>query len=454
MLACLWLVASTTAAQAPAPGAAPAPPPLASTTDAGAAAPAPDATLAPTTTEPAPQPPASTEPLPQPSASTEPTAEELAALQKALGADASTSPSAATAANVVGAAAQQALTSTAAMNPDIALIMDVAGAYFSSDENLQSGGHDPRATGFTLQQVEMSLGANVDPFVRLDANIVFAQFGVEVEEAVATTTSLPYNLQLRGGQFLTRIGRQNNTHPHTWKFVDQPLVFGKFFGAENNRGLGAEASWLVPLPWFVEVVASATTPDGECCARSYYGGSGLKVAGPEDVVATGALKQFFPLSDDVSLLWGLSAQGGPNPTGQKNRTEVFGTDLYLRYRPVDDPGRGSLSLTTEVFARRRQVPDAVLADVGGYAQVVAQWALQYEAGVRAELVTGVNDDPLDPTWTGPAHRYSAQATFYPSHFSRVRAQTSVAVPPDGAPPVVAAMLALEVLIGAHGSHAF
>ena len=39
-------------------------------------------------------------------------------------------------------------------------------AWFSSDAPRQAGGHDLLANGFFLQQVEMSLGASVDPFLR------------------------------------------------------------------------------------------------------------------------------------------------------------------------------------------------------------------------------------------------------------------------------------------------
>lgn len=73
--------------------------------------------------------------------------------------------------------------------------------------------------------------------------------GVEIEEVYATTTSLPANLQLRAGQFLTRFGRFNPTHPHTWDFVDQPLIIGNFFGPDGNRGVGAELSYLMSLPF-------------------------------------------------------------------------------------------------------------------------------------------------------------------------------------------------------------
>ncbi|MEY3014868.1 MAG: hypothetical protein RIT45_3603, partial [Pseudomonadota bacterium] len=149
--------------------------------------------------------------------------------------------------------------------PDISLILDTAAAAFIGAPPAQLGNHDPRDAGFNLQQLELHMESSVDPYLQLETNIVFAQFGVEVEEAYARTTRLPGRVQLRAGQFLARAGRSNPKHPHAWHFADQALVNGKFFGSEGQRGLGAEVSWLAPLPWYVELIAGAAMADGACC---------------------------------------------------------------------------------------------------------------------------------------------------------------------------------------------
>ena len=119
------------------------------------------------------------------------TAAELAEIEAALGSDAKD-----TAATAPAAAAPVA----SSFNPDIALILDVAAAWFSEDDNLQTGGHDPLKTGFNLQSLEMAIGKAVDPYFRFDANLAFSQDGVEIEEVYATTLELPANLQVRAGQ--------------------------------------------------------------------------------------------------------------------------------------------------------------------------------------------------------------------------------------------------------------
>jgi hypothetical protein len=348
------------------------------------------------------------------------------------------------------------------MNLDIALVLDVAAAYFSESDPLQSGAHDPVKNGFNLQQLELSLGSVVDPYFRVDANLVFSLFGVELEEAYGTTLDLPFGLQARAGQFLTRFGRINASHPHAWNFVDQPFAIGRVFGAEASRGLGLELSYLAPLPWYAEFVVSSTDAAGEGTARSFFGANDLGVKSPSDLLYVAALKQFFPLlSDDWSLFFGLSGAFGPNSSGRDNRTDVFGSDLYLKFRPITCQSPVVVALTSEWLYRRRQVPDAVLADVSSYSELfyrfVERWAVaaRYEYGSPSYSASGDPSvvDPVDPNFTQDRHRVAANVTFYPTEFSRIRLQGSRDVP-GWRPAVWASFLALELVAGAHGAHAF
>lgn len=369
---------------------------------------------------------------------------ELKALAEAAAADAGA------AAKPVGPTAIAAPSS----NPAISLIFDGAAAAYTDARPMLTGGHDPKRNGFNLQQLELHMESSVDPYLHFQTNIVFAQFGVEVEEAYAETMALPLGLQLKAGQMLTAFGRINPTHPHAWSFVDQPLMIGKFFGSEGNRGLGVQASWLTPLPWFTEIKLAATDAAGECCARSWLGGTDLPVRRPSDVLYTLTAKSFVPVDDDWSVTVGLSGQDGPNASGNGNRSEVLGADLYLRFRPADDPQRRSLSLQIEHGVRSRQLPGTHLVDHAGYAHLVGVFALRWEAGWRTDWSTGVSNDPLDATWTGQRTRHAAQLTFYPSHFSRLRLQVSADLPSWRQEPIYGAVLALETLIGDHGAHNF
>src|SRR5215831_7263436 len=114
---------------------------------------------------------------------------------------------------------------------------------YSSDKHLDQievGDHDPMQRGFNARNTE-----------------------VEVEEAFMQTTSLPLNLQVKAGQFFSAFGRINPTHPHTWDFVDYPIVAGKFLGPDGLRGVGAQISWIIPVPWYSQLLLGVQNGRGE-----------------------------------------------------------------------------------------------------------------------------------------------------------------------------------------------
>ena len=369
---------------------------------------------------------------------------DVQALQAALAADASATVEPAPAASA-----------DSPLIPQISLIFDGAAAWFSDRNNLQQGGHDPTRTGFNLQQLELHMESNVDPYLHFAANIVWGPAGVELEEGFAQTTALPGNLQVKAGKFLNPFGRLNPTHPHAWHFVDAPFALTKMLGPDGSRGLGTEVAWLAPLPWFFEARVAVSHPDSDT-GRSFVGAEAKPVHTPADLVWTGNIQQFFAMNDDWSLLWGLSTQQGTGPQPQTT-AQIYATDLYLRWRPLDNPDRLAVSLQMEALARVREwtlLNSGPVADFAGYAQLVAELNPRWEVGERSELGTGVKDDPLDPTWSGKRHKHSLQVTYYPSHFARLRLQGSIDVPSWRDEPIYACMLALETVIGAHGAHTY
>ena len=377
-------------------------------------------------------------------------------IRAALGQDAAAAKESAPPPEPTVAPSGSGLGASPELNPALSIIGDFALAWFSDDETSQRGGHDPTETGFNLQQLELSFQAAVDPYFKFYGNIVFSLFGVEVEEAYGQTLGLPLNLQVRAGQFLSRFGRLNNTHPHSWDFVDQPMVHGRFFGSEGQRGLGVELSALLPLPWYVEIVGTVLNPEGGATMRSFYGNDDLGIDNIDDFVYVAALKQFFALSRDWSLAWGLSGAFGPNATGQDNRTEIYGTDLYLKWRPISYGSYTIVSLQTEWMLRRRQIPGDVLQDFGGYAQVFWRFARRWATAARYEFLSGVSADYLDPLEDDHEHRAAVNVTFWPTEFSRLRLQYSVDIPKwrTDEDLVHAVFLTLELVAGAHGAHTF
>ena len=108
---------------------------------------------------------------------------------------------------------------------------------------LQGGGHNPQRRGFTLQQAEVSLAGVVDPYLTGEAHVVFLEDGVELEEAFIPTTSLPGGLQLKAGHFLAEFGRMNPTHPHAWRWIDEPVINSRLLGLDGTRAPGARLAW-------------------------------------------------------------------------------------------------------------------------------------------------------------------------------------------------------------------
>lgn len=342
------------------------------------------------------------------------------------------------------------------LNPDLSLIGDFAAAAYSSTFTM-TGDHDPKENGFNLQALELAASAAVDPYFRFDSNLTFGNSGVELEEAYGTTLALPANFQVRAGKFLTRFGRFNPTHPHAWEFSDQPLVLGRFFGSDGNRALGVEVSNLLPfLPWYSEVVVSATDARGEGTSRSFLGKASDPIKAPRDLQLTTALKQFFAVSDDLSLSTGLSGAFAPNPSGEGTRTEIYGADAYFKYRPITQASYTIVSLHLELLQRRYHTPGGVFVDSGGFANLFYRFAYRWGAGLGAEYVTAAENHPLegDPDVSGTQQRYKAALTFWPTEFSRLRLQYDLE--PRGVRPNVghAVFLTVEFAIGAHGAHKF
>ena len=106
-----------------------------------------------------------------------------------------------------------------------------AGGSTANDiESLQFGGHDPNQRGFTVQNVETTFEGKVDPYFRGQAAIIYqidpeGESFLELEEAYAETLALPWNLQVRGGQFFTE--NQNSDKMYLLVEGEVSLVRGK-----------------------------------------------------------------------------------------------------------------------------------------------------------------------------------------------------------------------------------
>ncbi len=369
--------------------------------------------------------------------------------------------------------------------PDISLdgLFAAAASTAPDLENLETGAHDPNQRGFTVQNLELTLGGNVDPYFTAISHIVLqidreGESTLEVEEAYLTTTALPANLQLRTGQFFTQFGRLNPTHPHTWAFADQPLINGRMFGGDGMRGPGVQLSYLVPLPLYTEAMVAVQNSQGETAfsfrnvpGEDLFGRTLVErqVEGIGDLLITPRLATSFNPSDTQTVLLGVSGAFGPNGSGESARTQIDGLDLYYKWKPLRTvKGWPFVVWQTEVMKRRYETaavaddpatvqdetaPEEVLRDWGGYTQMVWGFTPRWVAGLRGDYVAGRGGDLTDPLRERRV-RVSPNLTFYPSEFSKWRLQYNWDHLQTRDDNVHSVFLQWEFLVGTHGAHAF
>src|SRR6478736_1575708 len=350
---------------------------------------------------------------------------------------------------------------------------------------LELGDHDPAKRGFSLRNAEIAIDGAVDPYFKGFANIVLkldknGETSIELEESFAQTTSLPANLQVKAGQYFAAFGRQNAQHPHTWSFVDQPLILGRAFGPDGLRSLGAQLSWLAPTPFYTEAFLSVMDGQGSTAfsfrnpgepdtagVNRYAGRATLDrtLGSAADLLYVPRLASSFELSDTQTLLAGVSAAFGPNSTGPHERTEIYGVDLFWKWKPAN-AAQGFPFVTWQTEALWRQfsagadpsaptpLPAATIRDSGAYTQIVWGFHPRWNAGLRADYVDG-NDaatTPDDP-YRGLRYRFSPELTFLPSEFSKLRLQYNYDHG-DNFGTAHSIWMQLEFGLGAHAAHQY
>lgn len=377
------------------------------------------------------------------------------------------------------------------MNVSFVGIMDFGWSTESDVASLQLGDHDPQVRGFSVPNAELALDGAVDPYFKAYTYIVYkldanGETGVELEETYFLTTSLPHNLQLKGGQFFAEFGRQNQQHPHSWAFVDQPLVLNRVFGPDGLRSQGARLSWLIPTPWYTEAMVGVLNSAGGTAysfrsdeSSEIHGGPATErvVRGINDLLFVPRLATSFELTRTQTLVLGASGAFGPNNSGPNARTQIYGADLYYKWKAANaDQGFPFVSFQSEALARRYHAPareaitdlsaglnDGVvvdglvlpaetLRDGGVYSQILWGIKPRVVAGLRGEFVNGENGS-FESALRADRYRVSPNLTWYPTEFSKFRTQYNYDHR-SGIGADHSVWLQFEFLLGAHAAHKF
>jgi TolA-binding protein len=350
-------------------------------------------------------------------------------------------------------------------------------------DHIEVGDHDPQQRGFNARNVELAFDGAVDPYFEGFANIVFKldndnQTEVEVEEAFMQTTSLPFNLQLKAGQFFAAFGRLNPTHPHTWDFADTPLVNGLFLGPDGLRGVGAQGSWTLPLPWYSQLIFASQNGRGSTgFSFRNPGDDGMffdrittdrEARGLQDFVWIPRFENSFNLSDTQTVLAGASGAFGSNETGANSRTQIYGADLLYKWKSSHaEGGFPFVKWQTEFMYRRFQAGHGAddsfpvaetFHDWGLYSQVMWGFKKGWVAGIRGDYVHMQDSMFTDDLDRQSRWRLSANLTWYPTEFSKIRLQYNQDFLEENfflsAREVESIFLQWEFILGAHGAHKF
>jgi cell division protein FtsB len=358
-------------------------------------------------------------------------------------------------------------------------------AYSSARDlkRIEVGDHDPLQRGFNARNIELALDGAVDPYFEGFANIVFKldddnETEVEVEEAFMQTTSLPFNLQLKGGQFFAAFGRINPMHPHVWDFADDSLVHGRLLGPDGLRGVGAQISWTLPTPWYSQLILAVQNGRGSTgFSFRNPGDDGIffgrrttdrEARGLQDFVWIPRWENSVDLSPTQVVLAGVSGAFGSNDTGANSRTQIYGADLLYKWKSSRaEGGFPFVKWQTEAMYRRFEAGRGIdqsfpvaetFHDWGIYSQVLWGFKKGWVAGIRGDYLHMTDSEFTDDDERQTRSRISANLTWYPTEFSKIRLQYNHDFLEETfflpGRDVDSVFLQFEFILGSHGAHKF
>ena len=233
------------------------------------------------------------------------------------------------------------------------------------------------------------------------------------------TTSLPWNLQARGGRFFADFGRLAKFHPHEYSFVNTPLSLERIVGGESQAD-GVELSYLFPTPFFLR---------GTIGGYNKIGADNERVENDKSrswsrFTYLSRLSSYFDLTDNHSVELGTSLAYTPSvrlssDPRSGNRT-MSGVDLTYRYQPLGSTLHQGLTIGAEFFG------NSELEERGsGYRRMFAPGGYVYaDMKLSREWSAGFLYDNA-PSLSSPGKKtqsYSPFLTWKLSEFNRLRFQ--------------------------------
>lgn len=369
-------------------------------------------------------------------------------------------------------------------NPEISLILQ--GVYADKEDLttrpisgfLPDGTAGEPGRGFSVDDSELVLAANIDPYFRGYFNAALNDDSVGVEEAWFQTLALGAGLSVKGGRFRSAIGYQNEQHPHAWDFATNSLMYQVLFG-EGYSNDGLQLKWVAPTDLFTElggeIGRGANFPGtdrnqngvGSYTLFGHVGGD-LGVShswrGGVSYLSTRAVDRSGSLSDFA---------GAGVDTAFTGDSTTWLADFVWKWAPLGNPAVNNFKLAAELFRREE---DGSLdceggglcgtgtlgryraTQYGGYLQGVYQFMPYWRGGYRYDLLDPGSRDFGDhnASLPRPDHRpsrHSLMVDYSPSEFSRLRLQYTRDRASEGQEENQWYLQYIYSL-GTHGAHAF
>ncbi|MBK8056402.1 MAG: hypothetical protein IPK33_00585 [Gemmatimonadetes bacterium] len=357
--------------------------------------------------------------------------------------------------------AGQAGASNPRLLPDLSAVGDLIG------DLSPKGSTEEDRSRFGIREVEVAIQAAVDPYFRGDVFLgISDNEGVSIEQAYLTASALPWGLELRLGRLLMPVGKENTTHRHDLHTIEYPYVLQRFLGPEGLKGTGIYASKVVsPFGFYQELIVTAVDRFGEV-------NPDLVADEPANKKLTGLgysarLRNYWDLSQSAnvelsgSVITGEREQPLNNPLADGTnavdvRQTVYGADLTVRWRPLQQGLYRSFILQTEVLRQVNGVPASDVGYAGPTRDYTGFYAYaRWQTGRRGYV--GARTDVLqDPDYGGGTTRAaSAYLEFFPSEFSKLVAGYERVIPPrTSAAAYDRIILQATFALGPHKPHPF
>ncbi len=255
----------------------------------------------------------------------------------------------------------------ALFSPYIGLMIEVPARFTT-----QKGGYE-NTNQIEMREAELNIYSNIDPFVRAFA-LISGSDEVSIEEAYFLTSSLPYDLQVRGGKFFANLGRLNKIHTHDLPFIDQPLTMQNFLGNPETeedeevflnyepqyKGGGAEVLWLVPTKTYWKLSAGIYNEFTDRRPGSFYAqylgvpdeGFRYRQRDASNFSYSLGSRWFFEIGDDHSIRTEVYGIHDAPEHDLRRAMEIFA--FTYRWFPIEYGLYKGMEWTTEVFANQER----------------------------------------------------------------------------------------------------